>query len=622
MRTTELLKLIRLKEQECEAIVNTSSKEIDFLTKFYKENSFGGIDGMLTMDLTDFVTAYVMSYVTNEDRDEAFTYLNKSIEAIRGLIENTTDEEMDDLINICNAISRIDGLKTVRDLFADPNRRRSKLKLTNILSNKIISSDDLEFLFELSEQEGCNIAELFNLYCHVEEPFDNALCMVHDMKALRDDYEKFNEALEMYGPNSKERKFLVQSFKNDFDLDEISKEFRYMRGYYEYIQKEFTCKKKTANKELSSYRMLEQKIVQAIQKEEITDVRKLISKINDEEIRLKVLQLVYEHNKDYYEKLLAEYNELSQNSTIQYQRLLKDNDIEIDAQTIMQNSVQNVKEMITKLKSVGITSPKVIGEILQVTDIETFNQVISFFMSSTLTSKITNITPMIFNKDSDEYKNLQINTKMLKEQGINPRNFEETQIIFISEPSLVQRNIEFIKAYSFDKSIIKGKDYTFLLNENLLEVLDKMLELGLESFIEEDLSILNYYKNINRIRVIKELNIPITSLDELKEILTTDQFLLADEDIMKYVEQINPSSIQMTDIPDEVTRLKQFETTRTYNVNGVILSKNRVQRNYHESKEDEEVENKAMYSILHNSIMTQTEYETVKQSLTNSLTYK
>lgn len=529
---------------------------------------------------------------------------------------------MDDLINICNAISRIEGLKTVRDLFADPNRRRSKLKLTNILSNKIISSDDLEFLFELSAQEGCNIAELFNLYCHVEEPFDNALCMVHDMKALRDDYEKFNEALEMYGPNSKERKFLVQSFKNDFDLDEISKEFRYMRGYYEYIQKEFTCKKKTANKELSSYRMLEQKIVQAIQKEEITDVRKLISKINDEEIRLKVLQLVYEHNKDYYEKLLAEYNELSQNSTIHYQRLLKDNDIEIDAQTIMQNSVQNVKEMITKLKSVGITSSKIIGEILQVTDIETFNQVISFFMSSTLTSKITNITPMIFNKDSDEYKNLQINTKMLKEQGINPRNFEETQIIFISEPSLVQRNIEFIKAYSFDKSIIKGKDYTFLLNENLLEVLDKMLELGLESFIEEDLSILNYYKNINRIRVIKELNIPITSLDELKEILTTDQFLLADEDIMKYVEQINPSSIQMTDIPDEVTRLKQFETTRTYNVNGVILSKNRVQRNYHESKEDEEVENKAMYSILHNSIMTQTEYETVKQSLTNSLTYK
>ena len=78
----------------------------------------------------------------------------------------------------------------------------------------------------------------------------------------------------------------------------------------------------------------------------------------------------------------------------------------------------------------------------------------------------------------------------------------------------------------------------------------------------------------------------------------------------------------MTDIPDEISRLKQFETTRTYNINGTILSKNRVQRNYHDSKDDEEVENKLMYSILHNSIMTQTEYETVKQSLTNSLTYK
>ena len=288
----------------------------------------------------------------------------------------------------------------------------------------------------------------------------------------------------------------------------------------------------------------------------------------------------------------------------------------------MQNSVQNVKDMITKLKSVGITNTKVIGEILQITDIETFNQVISFFVNNTLTSKITDITPMLFDKDSDEYKNLLVNTKMLKEQGINPRNFEETQIIFISDPSIVQRNIEFLKAYSFDKSIIKGIDYKFLLNENLLEVLDLFIELGLESFLEEDLSILNYYKNINRIRVMKELNIPITSLDELKEILTTDQFLLSDEDIMKYVEQIDPTSIKMDDIPDEIPRLKQFESTRTYNINGVILSKNRVQRNYCESKDDEEIENKLMYSILHTSIMTQTEYETVKQSLTNSLTYK
>ena len=622
MKTVELLKLIRLKEQECETLINTSSKELDFLTKFYKENSFGGIDGMLTMDLTDFITAYMMSYVTNEDRDEAFTYLYKSIESIRGIIENTTDEEMDDLINICNAISRYGALKQVRDLFADPNRRRSKMKLTTMLSNKVISSDDLEFLFELSENDGCNVAELFNLYCQVEEPFDNAMCMVHDMKALRDDYDNFNQALEIYGPNSKERKFLVQSFKDDFDLTEISKEFRYMRGYYEYISKEFSCKKKTANKELGLYRTLEQKIVQVIQREEITDARKLISKIPDEEVRLKVLQLVYEHNKEYYEQLLAEYNELSQNSTIHYQRLLKENDIEIDAQTIMQNSVQNVKDMIAKLKSVGITNTKVIGEILQITDIETFNQVISFFVNNTLTSKITDITPMLFDKDSDEYKNLLVNTKMLKEQGINPRNFEETQIIFISDPSIVQRNIEFLKAYSFDKSIIKGIDYKFLLNENLLEVLDLFIELGLESFLEEDLSILNYYKNINRIRVMKELNIPITSLDELKEILTTDQFLLSDEDIMKYVEQIDPTSIKMDDIPDEIPRLKQFESTRTYNINGVILSKNRVQRNYCESKDDEEIENKLMYSILHTSIMTQTEYETVKQSLTNSLTYK
>ena len=618
MKTTELLKLIKLKEQQCQEIINTSSNELDFLSSFYKNNLFGGIDGMLTMDLTDFATAYIMSYVDNENREEAFNYLKKSVDSISGIL-NSSEEELDDIINICDQISERGLIQEVRDLFADPNKRRSKIKLKNMLSGKMVSENDLEYLLDLSEKPNCNVAELFNLYFQVEGPFVNALCIIHDMRSLRDDYDNFNQALEIYGPKSKERKYLVQSFKDDYDITEVSLEFRRMRTEYEQRSKDFATRRKNANKEHGIYQALEQKIVQAIQKDEITDAKKIISKINDDEIRLKVLHLIYEHNKDYYEKLLAEYNELSQNSTIHYQRLLKENNIEIDAQTIMQNSVQTVTDMISKMKSVGITDPKIIGKILQMTDINTFERVISLFSNHTITYKIASLNPLIFNKDSDEYKNLIVNTKMFKEQGINPRNFEESQFIFIEEPTIVQRNIEFIKTYSFDKSINKGLDYHFLLNEHLLEIMDMMIELGLESFIEEDLSILNYYQNINRIRVIRELNIPITSLEQLKEILTTETFLLADEDIMQYVEQINPSSIKIDDITDDITRLNQYETTRTYNVNGVVLSKNRIKRNYHDS---DDIENKTLYSILHNSIMTQTEYEIVKQSLMNLLTYK
>ncbi len=619
MTSTELLKLIKEKERQCEEVLSTSSDELDFLTNFYRNNSLSSIDGMLTVDFADFTTAYIMSFVTNEDRDEAFNYIKKSVDSISGILNNLTEEQIDDLIDLCDNLIAKDLMLVARDLFADPNRRRSKLNLRRKLVGRVIDEDTMEFLFQLTERENSNVAELFNLFIQVEEPFENALCMIHDMKSLRDDYEKFNEALEIYGPKNKERKFLVQSWKNDYDISEILKDFRHMRSHYEELAKTDSTKRKTANKELSYYKLLEQKIVQALQKEEITAAKTLLTKINDPEIRLAILKLVYEHNKEYYDALIEEHRQLSLNSSIHYQTLLQENNINIDVQTIMHNKVEDVKRMIITLRSVMIVEPIVVGRILQITDVETFDKLMVYFANGTLKPSLVEVNPNIFDKKSDEFKNFLVNIRMIKDQSINPRNFNESQFIFISDPSLVQRNIEFLKAYSFEKSINKDLDYHFLLNPSLLEILDKMLELGLEKFLEEDLSILNYYKNLNRIRVIKELNIPITSLEQLKEILTTETFLLADEDILKYVEQIDTSSIKMDSIPDEITRLRQFEQYRTYNINGVIISKNRVKRNYSEA---DDVENKTLYSILHNSIMTQTEYETVKQSLTNSLTYK
>ena len=379
--------------------------------------------------------------------------------------------------------------------------------------------------------------------------------------------------------------------------------------------------KKTAQRELNNYQLLEKKITSALENDEITDAIKMLSKIQDQSIRIQVLKLVYEHNKTYYDRLVQEYNELLKNSSIRYQTLLTENELDnIDVATIMNNSVEDVKTIISKLKQLNIKDKHVITTILQITDIETFELLMGYINQGLLKISFIISNPIIFSKTSEEYQRFIINMKLFKEIGFNPNYLNNSQNIFIEDPTIIGRNIEILKVYGFDKSLKRDIDYTFLTKEDLMLRLDNALELGLEQFLEEDLSILNYYENFRRIKVLQALNIELSSKDELIECLTSSIFLVPDESITNYIDTINPKEITMDSIPDDISILKKYQTSqRVYDVNGVLLSKKRIERNYAES---EDIENRTLYSILHESILSKSNYRTLKETFNESLTYK
>lgn len=628
MEKVELIKLLRQKQADATAIINEESRELDFLRTFYQKYSLTGIDNMVKVDHTDLVLAYILAHISSDDREQAFMYIYNQIESIRNIINDCSESDLKIILTVLDRLRRDDYLPEARILFEDANKKRGKLNMRKILLNGLLSENNLQALYDIQEQTGSNMANLISLYEDAEHVFETALLIICDLKNLREDTEDFHRALDNFGANSKERKFLISEFKEDFDTTEIDKDFNEIRKHYDSLAAKDRTKKKTAQKELNVYRTLEEKLVNALNKEEVTDIAKILTKVPDETIRLEVLRLVYKHNAVYYEKLLKEYEELSKNSTIHYQTLLKEFQIEdIELETIMSNSVEDVKAILQRLRKVNITDQKVTKTILQITDIDTFNSILELVELGILSTNLLSEHPIMFDSASEEYENLMINMKMFKELGFNPNNLFDNQDIFITEPKLIAQSIEILKQYKFSKGFKKNVDYSFLTIPNLMSILDQMLELGLEKFLEEDLSIINHYRRLNRIRIVRELNIPIDSKEELIELLTTDKFIVSDELIPNYLQKVSNEEVteyvKSTPSTSDIDVLKQYESTpRTYNINGVLISTNRVKRNYSEFNNKKLSGNRLLYSVLNDSFLTKSNYRTIKESLTESLTYK
>lgn len=625
MTQVELIRLLRQKQADCLEIVNAENLEVEFYTEFYKNNNLVGLTNMTNVDFTDLVTAFVMSCVYCDDRNGAFKYIHSQIEGLRNLIDNASPEDFELIFDTLEQLKQDDYLEEAKILLQDSNKKRGKLNIRKLLLNGILSSDRLDRLYELQDETGCDFGLLIHMYQEAGEVFEEALINVYNLKMLKEDIESTSETLDRLGARKKAKKMFIS---NTYDTSDIDRDFATMRKYYDQIAAKDRQEKRTAQREAIVYHTLEEKLINALDKDEITDVAKMISKVPDEEIRLEVLKLIYEHNSTYYQALLVEYNKLAENSAIHYQTLLKEYDIDsIDVSTIMNNSLEDVKDILQGLRKINILDPKQITIVLQVTDKETFAKVMSYVDIGILTPAFIKSALLIFDRASDEYNNFIVNIKMFKELGFNPNNLTFSQEIFISSPAIVAKNIEILKQYGFDRSMKKDLDYSFLTSKSLIATLDKMLELGLEKFLEEDLSLLNYSANLDRLRIVHELNIPLDTKDELLAVLTTSKFLVSDELISDYVamstREEQEQLIKRTDIPDDLDILKQYQkTSRTYEINGVLISTNRVKRNYSEFNKNACEGNRLLYSILTDSDLTKSNYRTIKETFTESLTHK
>ena len=394
-----------------------------------------------------------------------------------------------------------------------------------------------------------------------------------------------------------------------------------VKAYYEKLKSEKRAIERNKEKELQALENLEKQLPLILKEnQEITTIKDLLNRITSKEIRLNALRIVYLHNKSIYEELFKEYKKLSSNKKSKYKRLLNDYDINVKEETIsyiMLNSLEDVKTILSTLTKLGITNPNTLLNTLTRTNLNTINNILTQINKGIISKELVINNPSLLCFTSIEYKNFTENLNYLQEKNLNPHYFRSNQSLLLENSKTIKASFEILENYDLLLSLKTGIDCSFLINEDLELGIDLVLELGYESFLEENLSLLNYQNNFKRLLVLKSLNIPVTSLEELEDVLKTDKFLIPDSKIDDYIYNATPYNPKEIESENDITQIDILEdfsnTKRTYLIGGILISKNKFKRNF-TTTNNTNIDS-IFYSIIKDSYLSDEEVSSIRNVL-------
>jgi len=335
-----------------------------------------------------------------------------------------------------------------------------------------------------------------------------------------------------------------------------------------------SIKKEIRNNE-QAYKLL----CELSKKEEITDARKIVKKIKDEELKHIFLKFIYEHNNKYYVRLEEELNNLKKNTKSAYLEELNKYGIIIDTNEItklMYNNLEDFKELLSILTNLSLEKTQII-KILKYTNLEKTKKVKNYINEGYLNIKYIKNNIEIFYINEKQLSIVEQNIDMLSFHDLNPKMFIDYPEILLSDNNTVIDNIILLNKYSFKEYLKNTVNYEFLLRDDLEDKLDKYIELGYSAFLEQDLSILNS-SNIKRLELLKVMNIPISTVEELKQHLTTDKFIINDKDLDDYIPNVFDYK-ERPNISLDLNDLEEYRIDkRMYSINGVLISSNKVKK--------------------------------------------
>lgn len=396
-----------------------------------------------------------------------------------------------------------------------------------------------------------------------------------------------------------------------------------VKAYYEKLKSEKATIERNNEKELQALENLQEQLPLLLkQQDEITTIKTLLNRITSKAVRLNALRLIYLHNSSIYKQLFEEYKKISANKKSKYKRLLNDYNLNISEEQItyiMLNSLEDVKTMLNSLTKLGITNPNTLLNILTRSNLNTVNSILAQINRGYISSELVLSNPKLFYFNSKEHQNFFKNLNYLEEKNINPHYFRNNQGLLLEDSTIIKTNFEILENYDLLLSLKTGIDCNFLINKDLELGIDLLLELGYESFLEGNLSLLNYQTNFKRLVVLKSLNIPITSMDELEVVLKTDKFLIPDSKLDDYIYNATIYNLPKVETQnnDQISEdiLSIFsKTKRTYEIGGVLVSKNKVRRNLLAIGNNENTDS-IFYSVINNSYLSDKEITAIKNVL-------
>lgn len=379
--------------------------------------------------------------------------------------------------------------------------------------------------------------------------------------------------------NREEKRFLeskVKLYNKICDAKSILNEVSKIRNLVDEQKSRASKYEKNIRKELCGYDKALTLLDVSLKHREITNAKEIIKNVKDEDMKKAFLKLIYEHNKVYYEELENEYNRLNQNDSNKYVALLQKYNISFtqeDIKEIMRrNNIDDTSEIIKNIVKLNLTTQNV--EILKHTSLDKFMRIKNLVDCGYISSKYLNTNEKFMWDESNLLDIYEENISYLDKFNLNPGMFINITDVIIYSFDSFSNNLKILNDYGLLKYLKNVDNLSFLRDINLVSKIDKFLELGYESFLENDLGILNL-SNLKRLDILKSLNMPITDISTMYKVLSDQKFIIDDSKIDEYL----PNVVELSEKKNITSNLSDFRNTnRVYSIGDSLFSINKINR--------------------------------------------
>ena len=427
-RKEDIIQEINQEQQKLKDQLKITNPEINKLKEYLQKTDFSNLKTYHEIDIKDFMINYTLSINSNYNREE----LTKLIESIIPTINIMSTDDIDKFIHIgilsdeqsynmlldsadklsVEQVKMLTEIKNLQDndffqsyeiikkyldtwgrfyyinspieslveeIEKTTNIQRKRKKFVKILE-EVKSRTDLinkfameQMLFHMTPLDG--ILNIVSDYQKYPNTFKEVLDKVYIIKSF--------QIMSFDSTNNKIAE-LRQANKDTINIDileeETKKEFNKNKSdlmsvkssiinHIKILEEKDKERHITAKFNITKYDRLKKALTE---EDEITNYRMLIDHIKDKNLRIDILNYIYERNNREYENLKEKYQTLVQEPIVKYKLLMKQYKLDkIEVDILMKNySYQELKDTLNSITKIT-TDEKIISSIIKVTNQKT-----------------------------------------------------------------------------------------------------------------------------------------------------------------------------------------------------------------------------------------------------------
>lgn len=613
--------------------LSIQNEEAEFLESFLVNNSFKGIYSIEDLVLYDLFIAYLTSLTSRLDIE--FSTIKDAVYQNASLFGIISVENFIYTMDLITA--DYDGIE-ISETENENSKGKKYVELELEIRDDVVGTekhDKFNELISIAKENDANLASLIRIYNMVPEEFMEAGILIAsiiefktEIKQCENSFDRVKASLPIRVSQKKSKQIIEEKLMNDFDLEEYNEIIKYIREYCTRVISDEKIKQKELRKCYNIYQDVIKEIEKFEEKENsMYQLHPSFLKIPNESLRIELLKQIYEHNLKLGKTTITEYEELSKNTKQHYKKVLKKYGISIPEELInFEMNVDDLEESLELLKQSGIKEHDNILKILRFSDIEIIRTLSSNVSKGLIKSALLLENINLFDKNNKErFNQLQENIEYLKSEKVSATTINKMNEVILSDADLLKQNITALKEYSLFKNIKKCESYSFLISDDIVDKMDKLLELGLEQNLQEDMTLLNYpYELYNRLLILKELSIPLDSTEEIKKVLESNSFLIPNNKLDDYILDkslyinLKENIISKEEFINKLESSKDEESTkRVYKFNNLLVSKNKVVRALSNIESEMITINQQVEYLTKNQPISQENIDTIRQILSS-----